>query len=68
MGETKTKRGQLDAAAKYIAKFESCAIRFPMGTRKRIQALGYKSVNAFAVMAAMEKLEREEKMLGKQQS
>lgn len=56
----KTKKAQLKAAERYIAKFETNSIRYPIGTKKRINALGYSSVNAFTITAVMEKLEREE--------
>lgn len=58
--ENKTPKNQLEYAEKYLAKFESCTVRFAPGTRKRIADLGYRSVNAFVVKAVMERLEKEE--------
>lgn len=56
----KTSDNQLGYARKYLGKFESISVRMPLGTRERIDALGYKSANAFMVSAALERLEREE--------
>lgn len=64
----KTSAAVRRANAKYDSKFDKAIVRLQPGTLKRIQALGYKSLNAFMVMAIMEKLEREEQMLGKKKT
>ena len=56
-------KAQLEANARYNEKFERVNCRFDMGTRKRIEKLGY-SHNNFIRLAVYEKLEREEKLLG----
>lgn len=56
------------ANAKYDSKFERTMVRMQPGTTKRIQALGYKSMNAFILMAVAEKLEREEQIRGKKKT
>ncbi len=61
----KTTEAQRRANAKYDTKFEKVLARLQPGTKKRIAALGYGSLNAFLLMAVAEKLDREEKMLGK---
>lgn len=55
----KTEKRQLEYAEKYLAKFDTCTARLPIGTKKRIAALGY-SVNEFMKEAVLERLEQEE--------
>lgn len=45
---------------KYNAEHERVDIKLVIGTKDRIRALGYTSIQAFATQALMEKLEREE--------
>lgn len=52
---------QRKAVYKYDDKFERVNCRFETGTKKRIKAAGYDSINKFIVSAVMEKLEKEEK-------
>lgn len=54
---------QRKAVAKYDEKFERVNCRFESGTKKRIEKVGYKSINNFIKLAVAEKLEREEKIL-----
>lgn len=60
MAELKTNPKLREAIEKYDAKFDRIVTRLPPGSRKRIEKLGYKSTNAFIVLAVVEKLEREE--------
>lgn len=61
--ERKTTDAQRKAIYKYDDKFERVNCRFETGTKKRIEKVGYKSVNNFIKLAVAEKLEREEKIL-----
>lgn len=54
---------QRKAVYKYDDKFERVNCRLEKGTKARIRKAGYSSINAFAVSAIMEKLEKEEKHL-----
>ena len=59
----KTSDAQRKAVYKYDDKFERVNCRFAVGTKERIQKAGYKSVNDFIILAVMEKLEHDEKIL-----
>lgn len=61
--ERKTTDAQRKAIYKYDDKFERINCRFKTGTKERITALGYKSVNDFIKLAVNEKLEHDEKIL-----
>lgn len=61
--ERKTTDAQRKAIYKYDDKFERVNCRFDIGTKKRIEKVGYSSVNNFIKLAVAEKLEREEKIL-----
>jgi hypothetical protein len=61
--EKKTTKAQRKAVKTYDEKFERVNCRFATGTKKRIQKLGYQSINSFIKLAVSEKLEREEKIL-----
>lgn len=52
---------------RYNDKFERINCRFDKGTIDRIKKLGYSS-NNFIRLAVAEKLEREEKILGKKEN
>lgn len=52
------------AIAKYDEKFDKTYVRFEKGTMDRIKKLGF-SANAYIKLAVMEKLEHDEKLLGK---
>ena len=56
-------KAQLEANARNKEKFERVNCRFDIGTKKRMEKLGYSS-NNFIRLAVYEKLEREEKLLG----
>ena len=62
--EHKTSEAHRRANYKYDDKFERINCRFDVGTTDRIKKLGYTS-NNFIRLAVAEKLEREEKILGK---
>ncbi|MCD7724314.1 MAG: hypothetical protein LUI12_01960 [Clostridiales bacterium] len=62
MAEHKTTDAMRKAIYKYDDKFERVNCRFDVGTKKRIDKLGYKC-NNFIKLAVAEKLEREEKIL-----
>lgn len=64
MSEPKTSASMRKAIAKYEEKFDRINCRFDKGTLDRIKKLGYSS-NAFIRLAVAERLEREEKLLGK---
>jgi hypothetical protein len=61
--ERKTTEAQRKTNYKYDDKFERVNCRFQTGTKERISALGYKSVNDFIKLAVAEKLEHDEKIL-----
>lgn len=61
--EKKTTDAQRKAIYKYDDKFERVNCRLDAGTKKRIEKVGYNSVNNFIKLAVAEKLEREEKIL-----
>lgn len=61
--ERKTTEAQRKAVYKYDEKFERINCRFDAGTKKRIEKVGYSSINNFIKLAVAEKLEREEKIL-----
>lgn len=61
--ERKTTEAQRKAIYKYDNKFERVNCRFQTGTKERIAALGYKSINDFIKLAVAEKLEHDEKKL-----
>lgn len=61
--ERKTTDAQRKAVYKYDDKFERVNCRFDVGTKKRIEKVGYSSINNFIKLAVAEKLEREEKIL-----
>lgn len=60
--ERKTTEAQRRAIYNYDDKFERVNCRFPVGTKKRIEKAGYKSINQFILQAVCEKLETIEKM------
>lgn len=62
--EYKTSKAKRKANYRYDDKFERINCRFNVGTIDRIKKLGYSS-NNFIRLAVAEKLEREEKILGK---
>lgn len=62
--EYKTSKAMRKAIDKYEEKFERVNCRFDKGTLERIKKLGYSS-NSFIRLAVAERLEREEKLLGK---
>lgn len=62
--EHKTTDAKRKAIYKYDDKFERVNCRFDIGTKQRIKKLGY-SVNNFIRLAVAEKLEHDEKVLGK---
>ena len=62
--EYKTSEARRRAVYKYDDKFERVNCRFEVGTKERVKKLGY-SINNFIKLAVAEKLEREEKILGK---
>ena len=66
--EFKTTAAVRRANATYDTKFEKAIVRMQPGTKKRIEALGYKSLNAFMLMAIMEKIDREEQIRGKKKA
>lgn len=57
--EHKTTEAHRKANYKYDKNFERINARLPKGTLDQINALGYKSGNAFLSLAVAEKLERE---------
>ncbi len=59
----KTTNAQRKAIYKYDEQFERVNCRFESGTKKRIEKVGYSSINSFIKLAVAEKLEREEKIL-----
>ena len=61
--ERKTTDAQRKAIYKYDEKFERVNCRFEAGTKKRIEKVGYSSINNFIKLAVAEKLEHEEKIL-----
>ena len=61
--ERKTTDTQRKAVYKYDDKFERVNCRFDVGTKKRIEKVGYSSINNFIKLAVAEKLEREENIL-----
>ncbi len=61
--ERKTTDAQRKAVYKYDDKFERVNCRFDVGTKKRIEKVGYSSINNFIKLAVAEKLEREENIL-----
>lgn len=61
--ERKTTEAKRRAIYKYDDKFERVNCRFHTGTKERITALGYKSINDFIKLAVAEKLEHDEKIL-----
>jgi hypothetical protein len=64
--ERKTSDAKRKAIYKYDDKFERVNCRFEVGTKNRMEKLGY-TANNFIKLAVAEKLEREEKILGKAQ-
>ena len=64
MTEYRTTEAKRKANQRYNDKFERVNCRFNEGTLDRIKKLGY-SANNFIRLAVAEKLEREEKILGK---
>ena len=62
--EYKTSEAKRRANYKYDDKFERVNCRFDVGTKQRIKKLGY-TVNNFIRLAVAEKLEHDEKVLGK---
>ena len=62
--EHKTSDARRKAIYKYDDKFERVNCRFDVGTKQRIKKLGY-TVNNFIRLAVAEKLEHDEKVLGK---
>lgn len=64
MSEPKTRASMRKAIAKYDDKFDKTYIRFEKGTADRIKKLGF-SMNNYVRLATMEKLEHDEKLLGK---
>jgi len=60
----KTSEAKRRAIYNYDDKFERVNCRFDKGTIERIKKLGY-SANNFIKLAVADKLEREEKILGK---
>lgn len=61
--ERKTTEAKRRAIYKYDDKFERVNCRLQTGTKERITALGYKSINDFIKLAVAEKLEHDEKIL-----
>ena len=61
--ERKTTDAQRKDVYKYDDKFERVNCRFDVGTKKRIEKVGYSSINNFIKLAVAEKLEREENIL-----
>ena len=59
----KTSESQRRAIYNYDDKFERINCRLEAGTKKRIENVGYSSLNNFIKLAVAEKLEREEKIL-----
>lgn len=64
--EHKTSEAERKAICKYDDKMERINCRFDPGTKDRISKLGY-TANNFIKLAVAEKLEREERILGKKQ-
>ena len=64
MSEAKTSDAMRKAISKYDEKFDKTYIRFEKGTVDRIKKLGF-SVNNYVRLAVAEKLEHDEKILGK---
>ena len=62
--EYKTSEAVRKAIYNYDDKFERINCRFEVGTKDRISKLGY-TANNFIKLAVAEKLEREERILGK---
>jgi hypothetical protein len=62
--ERKTSEAKRKAIYKYDDKWERVNCRFEVGTKERIEKLGY-SANNFIKLAIAEKLDREEKILKK---
>lgn len=60
----KTSDAMLKAIGKYDEKFDKTYVRFEKGTVDRIKKLGF-SVNNYVRLAVAEKLEHDEKILGK---
>lgn len=48
------------AVKKHDAAIDKATIRLPAGTIERVKKCGYASLNAFAVNAILERLEKEE--------
>lgn len=57
------KQRRKEVVKKYESKFDRINCRLKEGTIKRIEALGYSSVNSFICLAVSDKLEREESIL-----
>ena len=57
------KQRRKEVVKKYESKFDRINCRLNAGTIKRIEALGYSSVNSFICLAVSDKLEREESIL-----
>ena len=64
MNENTTPESVLRANRRYDDKMERVNCRFKPGTKKRIKDLGY-SLNSFIKLAVAEKLDHDEKILGK---
>lgn len=64
MSDLKTRPSMRKAIDKYEQKFDRINCRLDKGTLDRIKKLGYSS-NSFIRLAVAERLEREEKLLGK---
>ena len=57
------KQRRKEVVKKYESKFDRINCRLKECTIKRIEALGYSSVNSFICLAVSDKLEREESIL-----
>lgn len=57
------KQRRKEIVKKYESKFDRINCRLIAGTIKRIESLGYSSVNNFICLSVYEKLEREESIL-----
>ena len=61
--ETLTSRSQLLASKKYDMKHDKICVRLPQGTADKIKALGYTSLNKFAVSAIENEIKKQRKTL-----
>jgi len=55
---------QRKAIRKYEETVDRVNVRLPKGTKERIKKIGY-SVNNFIILAVVERLEKEERILGR---